>query len=308
VLNGTPVQIPTMKTNHCGYFQLLALMFALHLSLPAQEKPVLSAEIFVETVSAVQQELGITKLYDVILVNKTTTTAFVNQCELTDDTLQKFVVTPFELQRWNPETKRWEVVVAHAPDYCRGNRWTVVRQLKTPIAPGQKLHVNGDFVGANDAFSFGDRGRFMVFLHSPGDYSNIAVSPEFQIDEHRSKTTGSAQSGDLLTRENVTARRSDSGSYYLLDVSFAVPDVPDLKFDTITIYGMQIIGKQRSHDMAYPSVHGSWQPKEHVEFSVRVLKEYADPSLGWNLTFCVGSTAGCYPSPNLLTLIAQNEQ
>jgi tetratricopeptide (TPR) repeat protein len=91
-------------------------------------------------------------------------------------------------------------------------------------------------------------------------------------------------------------------------VSFVIPDVPDLKFDTITIYGMQIIGNQRSHDMAYPSVHGSWQPREHVEFSVRVLKEYADSSLGWNLTFCVGSAAGCYPSPNLLTLITQNEQ
>ena len=124
----------------------------------------------------------------------------------------------------------------------------------------------------------------------------------------RPGTSSSAPSGDLLTRENVTVRQSDAGSYYLLEVSFAIPDVPDLKFDTITIYGMQIIGKQRSHDTAYPSVHGSWQPKEHVEFSVRVLKEYADPSLGWNLTFCVGSATGCYPSPNLLTLMPQSSK
>jgi hypothetical protein len=120
------------------------------------------------------------------------------------------------------------------------------------------------------------------------------------------KTSPSTHSRDLLTGENVTVRQADAGSYYLLDVSFVIPDVCDLKFDTIEIYGMQIIGKQRSHDLAYPSVHGSWQPKEKVEFSVRVLKEYADPSLGWNLTFCVGSTAGCYPSSNLLTLITQN--
>jgi hypothetical protein len=193
-----------MKTNRCRYFQFLVLTLVLHSSLPAQEKPALSAEIFVNIVPAAQQELGITKLYDIILVNKASTTGFVNQCELTDDTLHKFVVTPFELQRWNPETKQWEVVVAHALDYCRGSRWAVARRLKTPIAPGQKLHVNGDFAGARDAFSFGDRGRFMVFLRFPGDYRNIAVSPEFQIDEHRSKTTESAQPRDPLTREYVT--------------------------------------------------------------------------------------------------------
>jgi hypothetical protein len=96
----------------------------------------------------------------------------------------------------------------------------------------------------------------MVFLHSPGDYSNIAVSPEFQIDEHRSKTTGSAQSGDLLTRENVTARRSDSGSYYLLDVSFAVPDVPDSKFDTIC--GFMVCNNWKTAVTRYGLSIGSW--------------------------------------------------
>jgi hypothetical protein len=118
----------------------------------------------------------------------------------------------------------------------------------------------------------------------------------------------SAPSGDPLTRENVTVRQSDEGSYYLLDVSFAIPDVSDLRFDTIKIYGMQIIENQRSNDMSYPWIHGSWQPKETVEFSGRVLKENADPSLGWNLTFCVGSATACYPSPNLLTLITRNEK
>lgn len=301
-----------MKANHCGLCQLLALTLVLHSSVRAQEKPTISAELSIESVLAVQQELGITKLYDVVLINKTSTTVSVNQCEFTDDTLQKFVVTPFELQRWNPETKRWEVVVGYGPNYCRGNRWNAAHQLKTPIAPGEKLKVNGDFVGANDAFSFGDHGRFIIFLHTPGDYSDIAVSPEFQIDEHKSKTTkttGSRQrSGDLLTRENVTVRQSDAGNYYLLNVSFTVPEVPDSKFDTITIYGMQIIENERSHDMNYPSVHGSWQPNEHVEFYVRVLKEYADPSHGWNVTFCVGSATGCYPSPNLLSLVTQNQE
>jgi len=118
----------------------------------------------------------------------------------------------------------------------------------------------------------------------------------------------SAQSGYLLTGENVTVRQTDAGGDYLLAVSFAIPDVPDVKFDTIMINGLQIVGKQKSHDRVYPAIRGSWQPREHVEFSVRVPKENSDPSLGWNLIFCVGSAALCYPSPNLLTLVPQNQQ
>jgi hypothetical protein len=91
----------------------------------------------------------------------------------------------------------------------------------------------------------------------------------------------------------------------LFDVSFVIPDEPSSSYDTITIYGMQIIGTQRSTEKSYPSVQGHWQPNDRVRFSVRVPKEYADPSRGWDLTFCVGSAKGCYPSPNLLTLITQ---
>jgi hypothetical protein len=298
-----------MNTSQRRSLQLLALVLvtAQPLSLHTQEKPTISAEIFVEPVAAAERELGITKLYDILLVNQGTTTAFVSQCELTDDTMHKFIATPFELQRWNSETAQWEAVTAPAPHYCLGDRWTAARELKTPIAPGEKLRVKGDFVGARADFSFGDLARFVVFLNSPKDSSYIAVSPEFRIDEHRSKTIEPARCRDPLTRENVTVQLNDSGSYDLLEVSFEVPDAPDFKFDTIKIYGMQIIGKQRSHDVGYPSVHGTWHPKEHVTFSVRVPKEYADPAFGWNLTFCVGSTAACYPSPNLLTLITQTE-
>jgi hypothetical protein len=103
----------------------------------------------------------------------------------------------------------------------------------------------------------------------------------------------------------VSVLESDSGSDYLLDVSFVVPDVPEDTFDTITVYGVRFVGSQRSHDKSYPSIRGHWQPKDHVEFSVRVPKERADPSEGWNLTFCVGSAASCYPSANLLTLISK---
>ena len=176
-----------MKTRFRTCSEIVALIVALQLSLYSQEKPQLSAEIVVQTVPAAQQTLGITKLYNVLLVNKSGTTLFVNQCEYTDDTLQKQVVTPVAVQRWNRETKRWDTIVAQSPHYCTSGRFEQARPIRTPVAPGQKLTTNGDFVGARDAFSFGDHARFVVFLRAPGDESDVAISPEFGIDEHRIK-------------------------------------------------------------------------------------------------------------------------
>jgi len=103
-----------------------------------------------------------------------------------------------------------------------------------------------------------------------------------------------------VTPKIVSVRRTEAGTQYLFDVSFVIPDAPNFIFDTITVYGLRIVGAQRSDDRNYPSVHGHWKPTDLVKFSVRVPKEYADPSQGWKLTFCVGSAASCYPSSNLL--------
>ena len=193
--------------------------------------------------------------------------------------------------------------------------WTgVIQQLfaipdtskAAAIARTVGLEVTGDYRGLSENGASADH-YFVVFA----DPITKAEVLQMSIIVDRFPGPGaspSAPSGDRLTPENVTVRQSDGGSYYLLDVSFAIPDVSDLRFDTIKIYGMQIIENQRSNDMSYPLIHGSWQPNEMVEFSVRVLKENADPSLGWNLTFCVGSATTCYPSPNLLTLITRNEK
>lgn len=105
----------------------------------------------------------------------------------------------------------------------------------------------------------------------------------------------------------VSVKQSEAGNFYELKVAFIIPDVSSYTFDTITVYGMRIVGGQRSDDTNYPSLHGSWKPNDRAEFSVRVPKECTDPSKGWNLTFCVGSTAGCYPSSNVLTFIAQKK-
>lgn len=177
-----------MKMRVQTFSAWMVLTVAVQPSLRSQEKPQFSVEIAVEVVLAAKPTLGVTKIYDPVLVNKTPATLFVNQCKVTDDTLNTLIVTPSALQRWNPETRRWDTIAAQRPEYCTGNRFEQARLVRTAVAPGEKLKVMGDFAGARDPFSFGDRGRFVVFLRAPGDSSEIAISPEFQIDEQRNKT------------------------------------------------------------------------------------------------------------------------
>jgi len=303
-------------------FQATACVISFQVSLQAQEKPRLSAEVVVRSVPAVERELGITKIYDMVLVNKSADTLFVNQCEFTDDTLRKYVVTPYALQRWNQDSRKWDTVLAHSRDYCRGNKWTQARSIKTSVPPGQKLDVNSDFVGANDAFSYGDRARFLVFLHVPGDYGDVASTPEFRLDEHRNKRAQSPPKVDLrkvVEPKILGVRRSDAAADYLLEVSFLTPDASNETFNYLSVYGTRIVDGRRSNDTDFLVLHGDWKPNERIEFSVRVPKESTDPAKGWILTLCVGSeirnpaqpgtlTRMCHPSANVLTKIAPDEK
>jgi hypothetical protein len=301
-------------------FQATACVIALQVSSQAQEKPRLSAEVVVRSLPAVERELGITKIYDMVLVNKSGDTLFVNQCEFTDDTLRKYVVTPYALQRWNQDSSRWDTVLAHSPDYCHGNKWTQARSIRTSVPPGKRLGVSGDFVGANDAFSYGDRARFLVFLHVPGDYGDVTSTPEFRLDEHRNKPAQSPAKADLpkvVEPKILSVRRSDAAADYLLEISFLTPDASNESFNYVSVYGTRIVDGRRSNDKDYLSLNGDWKPNERVEFSLRVPKDSTDPTKGWILTFCVGSatpnparpgafTSTCHPSANVLTKIAQD--
>lgn len=102
--------------------------------------------------------------------------------------------------------------------------------------------------------------------------------------------------------------KTESGNDDVLTITFLIPDDPKIAYDLITVYGTQFIGAERSHDKSYPSIHGHWEPKEQVTFTVQVPKEFTDPSKGWDLTFCVGSEASCYPSANLLTLMSEKSR
>jgi hypothetical protein len=106
----------------------------------------------------------------------------------------------------------------------------------------------------------------------------------------------------------LNVEKIESGNQYVLKITFVVPDDAKTSYDLITIYGTQFIGADRSHNHSYPSIRGHWQPKDQVTFAVQVPKEFTDPSKGWDLTFCVGSDAGCYPSANLLTLISEQHR
>ena len=104
--------------------------------------------------------------------------------------------------------------------------------------------------------------------------------------------------------------RTDNGESNHFIVEFVVPNPPTIPgppmnypFNLITVYGFQISGMMRN-DLpldTVPSRTGSWKPGEKVTLEFDLPKQFADPTLGWDLRFCAGSkAAGCLPSPNLL--------
>jgi len=107
-----------------------------------------------------------------------------------------------------------------------------------------------------------------------------------------------------LFEMNITVAKRDLGDQYHLQVDFTVPAAskPIAHFNLITIYGLQEEGGRRTdlpHN-TFPSVRGNWKSGDRVTLQIDLPKKFADPARGWNLTFCVGSTEGCFPSPNLL--------
>jgi hypothetical protein len=146
-------------------------------------------------------------------------------------------------------------------------------------------------------------------------YSFQAVDPVTQDIVFQATTTvdvfppsNSKSPSNPFEPKVLNVVKNDSGNEYVLKITFEIPNDPKITYDLITVYGTQIIGANRSHDRSYPSVRGHWQPKDQVTFAVQVPKEFTDPSKGWDLTFCVGSDAGCYPSANLLTLISEKSR
>jgi hypothetical protein len=103
--------------------------------------------------------------------------------------------------------------------------------------------------------------------------------------------------------------RTDAVSKYHFVVIFTVPDAgvrspqfPAHPFNLVTVSGSRVLGVQRVAvpNETLPSIIGDWKPGDAVRLEFDLPKEYADPSQGWGLTFCVGSTSRCLVSSNLL--------
>lgn len=107
----------------------------------------------------------------------------------------------------------------------------------------------------------------------------------------------------------IGVTRTDAGSMCHFVVEFTVPDPASrpnfplpYPFNLVTIYGNKIEDGRRV-DLpkdAIPSIAGDWKPGEPVRLEFDLPKEYADPSQGGNLRFCIGNKTGCMPSSNLL--------
>jgi hypothetical protein len=98
----------------------------------------------------------------------------------------------------------------------------------------------------------------------------------------------------------ISVTRTDSATDVQYNVAFTVPNRPDINFNTVKIYCTQMTGTERTSEKTWPSLQGNWKPGDRVTFSVKIPKDLADPSKGWHFTYCVGSEAVCFPSPNLL--------
>ncbi|WP_213805183.1 hypothetical protein [Granulicella sp. dw_53] len=110
-----------------------------------------------------------------------------------------------------------------------------------------------------------------------------------------------AQSVTASTDMGIKVSKAPSADGVRFQVSFTVPSEPNSAvFNTVKIYCTQLANRERVKSKIYPELQGNWKAGDRVSFTVDVPKALANTTTGWNLTFCVGTDAACYPSPNLL--------
>jgi formylglycine-generating enzyme required for sulfatase activity len=111
-------------------------------------------------------------------------------------------------------------------------------------------------------------------------------------------------SGQHFVIIDISVRKVDLLDRYTLEVSFIVPAGSATDRTTfVDVYESRTVAGARTFRPAgtFQKLTGSWKPGDRVTLpKIELPKEFADPTKGWDLRFCVGSTAGCYPSPNLL--------
>ena len=92
----------------------------------------------------------------------------------------------YAVERWDSNAKRWTSVVGAGKGFCKPYPLGILKAKLTSglLWPGQSLSTGEEATAARDSFNIGDRGRFVVFAGTAGDYSSAVSTREFVIDEH----------------------------------------------------------------------------------------------------------------------------
>jgi|KBSMisStaDraftv2_1062788.scaffolds.fasta_scaffold165733_2 hypothetical protein len=130
---------------------------------------------------------GISKVYEARLVNRAWWPIRVSRCDFVDDTLSPGRSVAYAVQRWDKNENRWTTVVeARVSNFCKPYPLGIVKARSTTafLWPGQSLSTGDEATAAQVPFNVGDKGRFLIFVGAPGDYSLAVPTEDFVIDEH----------------------------------------------------------------------------------------------------------------------------
>jgi hypothetical protein len=173
-----------------------------------------------------------------------------------------------------------------------------VASAATASTPSMEASVNG----ASNAPAPASSANGPEPSLAPGAPAKSSSKPE----RYRPMLGAAPSSNDM----NSVVTKTDEGDHVQLVIAFTAPQAsPSMPapFDLIKIYGYQRVGPAGNRPKmlpadTYPYLHGNWSPGNRITITLNVPKQYSDATQGWNLTLCIGTTsAGCVPSPNLLT-------
>jgi hypothetical protein len=133
---------------------------------------------------------GISKMYEAKLTNFGIVPVKVTRCDYLDDAFSHGTMVAYAVQRWDEKSQQWRTVVAaNAASFCKPYPLGIVKGevVNRWLWPGSSLSGGEEATAARDGFRRGDKARFVVFVSSPGDYSNAVATSAFSIDEQPSR-------------------------------------------------------------------------------------------------------------------------
>jgi hypothetical protein len=132
----------------------------------------------------------ISKMYAAKLTNFGIGPVKVASCDYLDDAFSHGTMVAYAVQRWDETSQQWRTVVAsNTASFCKPYPLGIVRGKVANrwLWPGRSLSSGEEATAARDGFRRGDKARFVVFVSSPGDYSNAVATGAFKIDEEPSR-------------------------------------------------------------------------------------------------------------------------